>query len=139
VLVVEDDDSVRLLICEVLADLSYQAIEASSADTSIPIVASTRSVDLLISDVGLPGVNGRQLAEVTRQHRPELPVISGYAQNATVKADFLGANMAMIGKPFAVDVLAAKITEMISKKNGGSLVHPLVKQSGLAAAVIRSG
>jgi signal transduction histidine kinase/ActR/RegA family two-component response regulator len=121
VLVVEDDDSVRLLICEVLADLSYKAVEASSADAAIPIIASQRPIDLLISDVGLPGMNGRQLAEVARQHRPELPVIfvTGYAQNATAKSEFLGTNMAMIGKPFAVEVLAAKISEMIwQAKNG---------------------
>jgi PAS domain S-box-containing protein len=121
VLVVEDDDSVRLLICEVLADLSYKAVEASSADAAIPIIASQRPIDLLISDVGLPGMNGRQLAEVARQHRPELPVIfvTGYAQNATAKSEFLGTNMAMIGKPFTVEVLAAKISEMIwQAKNG---------------------
>jgi nitrogen-specific signal transduction histidine kinase/CheY-like chemotaxis protein len=118
VLVVEDDDSVRLLICEVLADLSYEAVEASNADAAIPIIASPRAIDLLISDVGLPGMNGRQLAEVARQHRPELPVIfvTGYAQNATAKAEFLGSNMAMIGKPFAVEVLAEKISDMISKE-----------------------
>lgn len=117
VLVVEDDDAVRLLICEVLADLSYNAVEASSADAAVPIIASQRAIDLLISDVGLPGMNGRQLAEVARKHRPELPVIfvTGYAQNATAKSAFLGTNMAMIGKPFAVEVLAAKISEMISQ------------------------
>ncbi|WP_245457447.1 response regulator [Rhizobium leguminosarum] len=121
-LVVEDDDSVRLLICEVLADLSYEAVEASNADAAIPIIASPRAIDLLISDVGLPGMNGRQLAEVARQHRPKLPVIfvTGYAQNATAKAEFLGSNMAMIGKPFAVEVLAEKISNMISKEKTGS-------------------
>ncbi|MBB6511184.1 PAS domain S-box-containing protein [Rhizobium soli] len=125
VLVVEDDDSVRLLICEVLTDLSYKAIEASSADAAIPVIASHCPIDLLISDVGLPGMNGRQLAEVARHHRPELPVIfvTGYAQNATAKSEFLGPNMAMIGKPFAVEVLAAKISEMISQAERSQQEH----------------
>ena len=115
VLLVEDDESVRLLVRDVLEDLSYQAIEASDAGSAIPILQSGRTIDLLISDVGLPGINGRQLAEIAREHRPTLPVlfVTGYAENAAIRADFLGTNMAMITKPFAIDALAAKIDEMM--------------------------
>ena len=69
----------------------------------------------MVSDVGLPGMNGRQLAEVARQHRPELPIlfVTGYAENAAIRADFLGTNMAMITKPFAIQELSAKIREML--------------------------
>lgn len=117
VLVVEDDDAVRLLICDVLGELSYLALEADDADGAIRILASSEPVDLMISDVGLPGMNGRQLAEVARQHRPHLPVlfVTGYAENAATKASFLGTNMAMIGKPFAVEDLAARIGEMVGQ------------------------
>ena len=115
VLLVEDDESVRLLVREVLAELSYQAIEAADADGAIPILCSGRKIDLMVSDVGLPGISGRQLAEIARQHRPELPIlfVTGYAENAAIRAGFLGTNMDMITKPFALDVLAAKIDEMI--------------------------
>jgi len=67
----------------------------------------------MVSDVGLPGINGRQLAEIARQHRPELPMVfvTGYAENAATTASFLGTNMAMISKPFAVEALASKINE----------------------------
>ena len=120
VLVVEDDDAVRLLICDVLGELSFRAYEAADPDAAIAILDSAEAIDLMISDVGLPGMNGRQLAEVARQHRPELPVlfVTGYAENAATKASFLGTNMAMIGKPFAVEVLAAKISEMMTTKTG---------------------
>ncbi|WP_244490423.1 hybrid sensor histidine kinase/response regulator [Rhizobium sp. Root708] len=116
VLVVEDDDAVRLLICDVLTELSYCALEASAAGGAIPILSGDQPIDLMISDVGLPGMNGRQLADVARQHRPDIPIlfVTGYAENATTKASFLGTNMAMISKPFAVDTLAAKISEMVT-------------------------
>jgi signal transduction histidine kinase/CheY-like chemotaxis protein len=114
VLFVEDDASVRLLIRDVLQDLGYSPIEAAEPESALPILASDRRIDLMISDVSLPGMNGRQLAEVARKHRPLLPIlfITGYAENAAIRAGFLGSNMAMIMKPFAIDSLAAKIGEM---------------------------
>ena len=117
VLLVEDDPSVRLLVRDVLEELSYTAIEAKEADGAIPILASSQRIDLMISDVGLPGMNGRQLAEIARQHRPDLPVlfVTGYAENAAIRAGFLGTNMAMITKPFAMDALAGKIAEMLAQ------------------------
>jgi signal transduction histidine kinase len=114
VLFVEDDASVRMLIRDVLQELGYFPIEAAEPESALPILASSQRIDLLISDVGLPGMNGRQLAEVARKHRPKLPIlfITGYAENAAIRAGFLGSNMAMIMKPFAIDRLAAKIGEM---------------------------
>ncbi|MEH3037533.1 MAG: PAS domain-containing protein [Sphingomonas adhaesiva] len=115
VLLVEDDDSVRLLVHEVLAELSYHAVEAQEAQAAIAVLQSDRAIDLMISDVGLPGMNGRQLADIARLHRPDLPIlfITGYAENAAIRSGFLGTNMAMITKPFALDALAQKIAEML--------------------------
>jgi CheY-like chemotaxis protein len=82
---------------------------------AIEHLGSNVAIDLLISDVGLPGMNGRQLAEIARQHRPHLPVlfITGYAENAAIRASFLGANMDMITKPFSMADLASKVGEML--------------------------
>jgi CheY-like chemotaxis protein len=115
VMVVEDDASVRLIVLEVLAELGYQAIEAIDGPSAIPILQSERAIDLLITDVGLPGLNGRQLAEIARAARPDLQVlfITGYAQNAAVRGGFLDRGMDMMTKPFAVDALATKIREML--------------------------
>ena len=115
VLLVEDDVSVRLLVRDVLQELRYETIEVGDADAAIPILAAEGNIDLMISDVGLPGMNGRQLAEVARTHRPTLPIlfVTGYAENAAIRAGFLGANMAMITKPFAIEALSAKISEMM--------------------------
>jgi PAS domain S-box-containing protein len=115
VLVVEDDAQVRLLVMEVLAELGYRALEAHDGDAALPILRSTVKIDLLVSDVGLPGINGRQLAEIARQHRPGLKVlfVTGYAENAANRSGFLDQGMEMITKPFAVDELGRKIREMM--------------------------
>jgi PAS domain S-box-containing protein len=115
VLLVEDDASVRLLVRDVLEELGYAALEAAEPQTGVALLSSKRTIDLMISDVGLPGMNGRQLAEIAREHHPDLPVlfITGYAENAAIRSGFLGTNMAMITKPFSLDVLAAKIGEML--------------------------
>ena len=115
VLLVEDDPSVRLLVCDVLDDLGYEVWQAPDGQTAITLAQTMPRMDLLISDVGLPGMNGRQLADILRGDRPDLRIlfITGYAERATVRSEFLGQGMEMIAKPFAIDVLSAKIREMI--------------------------
>ncbi len=87
--VVEDDDAVRLLICEVLAYLSYCVLEAEDADAAVRTLPAAGKIDLMVSDIGLLGMNGRQLADVARQNRADLPVlfITGYAENAATKGN----------------------------------------------------
>jgi signal transduction histidine kinase len=115
VLIVEDDPAVRVLVSAVLSELGYAFVEASDADGAVPILDSPQRIDLLISDVGLPGMNGRQLAEIGRQFRPGLKVlfITGYAEHAAVRGGFLDSGMQMITKPFTFDLLTAKVREMI--------------------------
>ncbi len=115
VLIVEDDQAVRVLVCAVLKELGYAFVEAGDANTALPIIESEQRIDLLISDVGLPGMNGRQMAEIGRQIRPELKVlfITGYAEHAAVRGGFLDPGMQLITKPFTFDLLTAKVREMI--------------------------
>ncbi len=115
VLIVEDDPAVRVLVSTVLSDLGYAFVEAVDAPSAVPILNSAQRIDLLISDVGLPGMNGRQLAEIGRQYRPDLKVlfITGYAEHAAVRGGFLDPGMQMITKPFTFDLLTAKVREMI--------------------------
>jgi CheY-like chemotaxis protein len=88
--VVAEDSTVRRLIVEVLQELGYQHLEASGAATALPILQSRRRIDLLVTDVGLPNVNGRQLAELAREARPGPKVlfVTGYAENAAVRGGF---------------------------------------------------
>nr|WP_283099425.1 ATP-binding protein [Pseudomonas sp. MWU15-20650] len=115
VLIVEDDPAVRVLVSAVLNELGYGFVEAADANTAVPIIESDQRIDLMISDVGLPGMNGRQLAEIGRQLRPELKVlfITGYAEHAAVRGGFLDPGMQLITKPFTFDLLTAKVREMI--------------------------
>ncbi|MBA1157435.1 PAS domain S-box protein [Microvirga mediterraneensis] len=117
VLVVEDEPVVRSLILEVLADLGYKALEAFDGPSGLKILESKQRIDLLVSDVGLPGLNGRQLADHARLVRPHLKVlfITGYAEQAAIASGFLAPGMEMITKPFAIEDLAARIREIIAK------------------------
>jgi CheY-like chemotaxis protein len=115
VLIVEDEPVIRDLIVEVLQDLGYRALEAADGPSGLKILQSRKRIDLLVTDVGLPGLNGRQLADHARERRPDLKVlfITGYAENATLANGFLDRGMEMITKPFAVEALATKIRSMI--------------------------
>ena len=116
VLVVDDEPTVRLLVTDVLEDLGYTAIEAIDSAGGLRVLQSDARLDLLISDVGLPGgMNGRQMADAGRERRPDLKVlfITGYAENALLNNGQLGPGMAVLTKPFAIDTLAARIRELI--------------------------
>jgi CheY-like chemotaxis protein len=115
VLVVEDEPVVRSLIVEVLTDLGYQVVEAADGPSGLRYLETGRRVDLLVTDVGLPGLNGRMLADHARTLRPDLKVlfITGYAENAALTSEFLLPGMEMVTKPFAVETLAAKIRSML--------------------------
>lgn len=117
VVLVEDDPAVRMLVFDLLKELGYRAHEAEDAKTALPLLESDLRVDLLVTDVGLPGMNGRQLAEIARQHRPELKVLfmTGYAEMAAERQSFLEEGMDMVAKPFSVDLLANKIRTMIGQ------------------------
>tara|TARA_R110000796_G_scaffold141407_1_gene257722 strand:+ start:17443 stop:19527 length:2085 start_codon:yes stop_codon:yes gene_type:complete len=118
ILLVEDDDSVRLINQEVLSELGYAVTVARDAEEAIRCFHSLGKVDLLLTDVGLPGMNGRQLAEVIQQKAPRLPVLflTGYAKGAMDRADFLGPNMQLLTKPFSLDVLAGRVADMLGRR-----------------------
>jgi CheY-like chemotaxis protein len=118
ILVVEDDATVRSIISDALQDLGYNVLAASDARFAIPFLQSKNAIDLLISDVILPHVNGRKLAEMARTLRPRLKVlfVSGYSEEAMVRGDFIDAGTDMLSKPFALDTLGAKVHEMIEAR-----------------------
>ena len=113
-LVVEDEPLVRLLIIDVLDELGYKALEAGDGPAGLRILQSPQQIDLLITDIGLPGLNGRQVADAARVTRPGLKVLfmTGYAENAVAAKGILAPGMQIITKPFAMDVLAKRIREL---------------------------
>jgi len=120
VLVVDDEPSVRMLVTEVLEELGYIPVEASDGPSGLRMLQSDMRVDLLVTDVGLPGgINGRQLADAARTTRPDLRVlfITGYAENAIIGNGHLAPNMGVLTKPFVMETLARRIIEMTGDKS----------------------
>ncbi|MEG3173884.1 PAS domain-containing protein [Sphingomonas sp. ZB1N12] len=116
VLVVDDEPTVRMLVVEVLEELGYAAIEAADGAAGLKLLQSDLRVDLLVTDVGLPGgMNGRQMADAARVGRPDLKIlfITGYAENAVVGNGHLDPGMHVMTKPFAMEALAGRIKELI--------------------------
>ena len=116
VMVIDDEPTVRMLIVEVLQERGYSVIEAADGPTGLRVLQSEARIDLLITDVGLPGgLNGRQVADAARAARPDLKVlfITGYAENALVGNGGLEPGMEVVTKPFVMSELAAKIQELV--------------------------
>ena len=117
ILVVDDEPTVRMLVTDVLTELGYQTIEAKDGAAGLRVVQSTARIDLLITDVGLPGaLNGRQVADAARSMRPSLTVlfITGYAENAGLTGGDLEPGMHVLTKPFAIEALTQRVQELIA-------------------------
>ena len=116
VLIVEDEPVVRAVIVEMLGEQGYQTLEAVDGPSGLRILRTNARIDLLVTDVGLPGMNGRQLADQARETRPGLKVlfITGYAESVAISDGFLQPGMEMITKPFDLDNLSRRIRAMVS-------------------------
>ncbi|PRA31489.1 ATP-binding protein [Pseudomonas poae] len=118
VLLVDDESTVRMLLADVLGELGYTVIEAADSAAGLKLLRSDVHIDLLVTDVGLPGgMNGRQMAEAGMELRPGLKTlfITGYAENAVMGYGQLGIGMGVLTKPFAVDVLGGRVRELLGR------------------------
>ena len=108
---VEDVESIRFLSVEALRDFGYTVVQAGDASQALAVLAVTPRVDLLFTDIVMPGMNGRQLADKARELRPGLKVLytTGFTRNAVVHNGVLDPGVALISKPFTVDDLAIKV------------------------------
>jgi PAS domain S-box-containing protein len=116
VLVIDDEPTLRMLIADVLEESGYRVLQAGSGPDGLRVIQSGATIDLLITDVGLPGgMNGRQVADAARIHRPGLKIlfITGYAENAAIGNGHLERGMAILTKPFEISVLSDRVREMI--------------------------
>jgi PAS domain S-box-containing protein len=120
VLIVDDEATIRMLVTEVLQDLGYATLEAADGGAAQRILQSDTRIDLLVTDVGLPGgMNGRQLADAARERRPDLATlfITGYAENAALSHGHLGTGQHVLTKPFAMDALATRVRELLGSRD----------------------
>lgn len=117
VLVIDDEATVRMLMVEALEHAGYRALQAENGPAGLKLLQSEPRVDLLVTDVGLPGgMNGRQVADAARVARPTLKVlfVTGFAEHAVIDAGHLESGMAVMSKPFPMATLAAKVAQMLS-------------------------
>jgi CheY-like chemotaxis protein len=118
VLVVEDEHVLRMLIVDVLQDMGYATLEATDGQAGLKILKSDARIDLVISDIGLPGgMNGRSMVETALQTRAGLKVlyITGYAENAVFNHGHLTPGMQVLTKPFEIGVLASRCKTLLEQ------------------------
>ncbi len=117
ILVVEDNEDVRSYSVSILRELGYTVLEASEAERALQILEGADRVDLLFTDVVLPGRNGRLMADAAKLLRPGLRVLftTGYSRNAIVHQGRLDADVYLISKPFTFDQLAARVRDVIDQ------------------------
>jgi len=121
ILVVDDEPTIRALVVEVMTAQGYRVLEAADGVTALTLLLPDTPLDLLVTDVGLPGaLNGRQLADALRSVRPELPVlfITGYAEANVIGNGDLEAGMRVLTKPFALNTLEHRIRSMLGEHQG---------------------
>ncbi|HEY0444892.1 MAG TPA: ATP-binding protein [Allosphingosinicella sp.] len=117
ILVVEDHDGLREYSTSVLRELGYQVLEASEGGAALELLKARQDVQLLFTDVVLPGLNGRQLADEALRVRPELKVLftTGYTRNAIVHDGRLDPGVDLISKPFTFAALASKVRQVLDR------------------------
>ena len=121
VLVIDDEPTVMMLVTELLSDLGIASLEASDGPSGLRILQSDARIDLLVTDVGLPGgLNGRQVADAARALRPGLQVLfmTGFAENAVLSHGHLDTGMQVVTKPFTLDAMAWRIREQLAPNAG---------------------
>jgi len=128
VLVVDDEPTVRMLVVETLADLGFETIEAEDGAQGLKLLESRTSIDLLVTDVGLPGgLNGRQLADAGRVLHPAMRIlfITGYAQESFTGLKEMAPGMQLLTKPFALEVLTERVERLMAETRQISLTHSI--------------
>jgi DNA-binding response OmpR family regulator len=121
VFVVEDDPVVHEIVVATLKDLGYRVLDATDGSAALDAIRRRDDIDLLITDIGLPGLNGRQVAEGARAAHPNLKVLfmTGYAENAAKGSGVLDPGMHMMTKPFAVDEFGRRVRHIL--ENGDEI------------------
>ncbi len=129
ILVVEDDEKIRFLSVEALREFGYKVVQAGDASQALAVLAVQPRIDLLFTDIVMPDMNGRQLADKARESRPDLKVLytTGFTRNAVVHNGVLDAGVALISKPFTIDDLVIKVRLVL---DGGGINRGQIDPDG---------
>ncbi len=121
VLVVEDDDDARATLAAMVTELGYRVLEAENGARALPILERDRPIDILLSDVIMPGgMNGLDLAKAAHKHRPDLKVlfVSGYDRTVIAQATKYDENLKLLNKPFSLTDLARELATLLPSGQG---------------------
>lgn len=115
VLLVEDDPAIREMTKDILSDEGFEVLPTADAETALHCLKTEGPFDLLLSDVGLPGMDGRDLAQIANTLHPTMPIllVTGYAGTAGARPDFLCGDMKLLRKPFTLKQLLGTVHELI--------------------------
>jgi CheY-like chemotaxis protein len=136
VLVVEDEDDVRIYSTESLRELGFTVLEAHDGPSALRLIDSHPEIELLFTDVGLPGINGRDLVEQARQRRPDLKVLftTGYARDAIVHQGRLDPGIELLAKPFTRAQLAERVRQALDMRSDFNTWRSRVDSKAFAAS-----
>lgn len=115
ILVVDDEFHVRQMSAESLRELGYTVIEAANGDEALAIMAKRRDINMLFTDIVMPGINGRELADKARESAPDMPIIftTGYTSDTTFQDGMVDRGIVLLSKPFTIDQLAQKMRQVL--------------------------
>ncbi|MGF7188751.1 PAS domain S-box-containing protein [Robbsia andropogonis] len=138
VLIVDDNATIRELLGVLFEQSGYRTLSAHDGSSGLAILSSDETVDLVVTDVGLPGMNGRQMIDIARELRPQLPVlfVTGYAEVATANG-FLGERMEMLPKPFSLEAVIVRAQSMLQKQGEGKAAAQSDVASGMAPLAVQ--
>jgi PAS domain S-box-containing protein len=118
VLIIDDEEMIRMTASDTLREAGYRVLEAGDGPSGLALLNNGERIDLLVTDVGLPGgLNGRQVAEAARTRLPDLKIlfITGYAEHSAIGEAHLDRGVGLITKPFSIRTLTARVKEMLDR------------------------
>jgi CheY-like chemotaxis protein len=117
ILVVEDDEDVRSYVVETLTALGYDTLQAANGEEALSLIGEHKTISLLLTDVVMPGIDGRKLADTAKERLPELKVLfmTGYSRNAIVHQGRLDKDVDLIQKPVTTEQLAAMVRKVLDR------------------------
>ncbi len=120
VLLVEDEDAVRRVAARVLTAHGYEVLEAASGEEAVQLIEQDIRVDLLLTDVVMPGMDGRRVAEAIRARQPDIKVLfaSGYSEDVMLQKELVESEARILHKPFTVETLTAGVREALEDDDG---------------------
>ena len=120
IMVVDDEFHVRQMSSESLRELGYTVVEAANGDEALALIAKRKDINMMFTDIVMPGINGRELADKARERAPDMPILftTGYTRDTTFQDGMVDRGIVLLSKPFTIDQLAQKMRQVLDAQSG---------------------